>query len=47
VKHLSGAPHYGRLQTLLRNIRLGWEGLPGEKHYIIKINVNYSRKKVL
>ncbi len=29
VKHLSGAPFYGRFLTLTTNIRLGWKGLPG------------------
>jgi len=29
VKHLSGAPLYGRLLALLANIRLGWKRLPG------------------
>jgi hypothetical protein len=29
VKHLSGAPFYGRLLALPTNIRLGCKGLPG------------------
>jgi hypothetical protein len=29
VKHLSGAPLYGRLLALIPNITLGWKGLPG------------------
>ncbi len=29
VKHLSGAPHWGRHLASPTNIRLGWKGLPG------------------
>jgi hypothetical protein len=29
VRHLSGAPLYGRLLALPTNIRLGWKGLLG------------------
>ena len=29
VKHLSGAPLYGRLLASSTNIRLGWKSLPG------------------
>jgi hypothetical protein len=29
VKHLSGAPFWGRLLASLTNNRLGWKGLPG------------------
>jgi hypothetical protein len=29
VKHLSGAPSYGRLMALPTNIRLGWKVLTG------------------
>ncbi len=29
LKHLSGAPYYGRFTALPTNIRLGWKGLAG------------------
>jgi len=31
VKHLSGAPLYGRLLALPSNIAIGWKGLLGTK----------------
>jgi hypothetical protein len=45
VKHLSGAPVYGRLQASPPNIRLGWKSLPGTNTSLLGKSVCYSRKK--
>jgi hypothetical protein len=43
VKHLSGAPLYGRHLVLSTNIRLGWKSLLGSKHYsLIGSFINYK-----
>jgi hypothetical protein len=46
VKHLSGAPFYGRLLALPTNIRLGWKRNVGDKHSsLLPKFVTYGRKK--
>jgi hypothetical protein len=46
MKHLSCAPLSCRLLAKLTDIRLGWEGLPGTKHYsLLQTFINYGRKK--
>jgi hypothetical protein len=45
VKHLSGAPLYGRLLASPTNIRLGWKGKPGTNTSLLQNSVNYGRKK--
>jgi hypothetical protein len=46
VKHLSGAALYGRLLALPSYTRLGWKGLPGDKHSsLLRKSVNYGRNK--
>jgi hypothetical protein len=45
VKHLSGAPFYGRLLALPTNITLGWKINVGERHSsLLQKFVNYGRK---
>jgi len=45
VKHLSGAPVYGRLLALPTNIRLGWKRYVGDKHSsLLRKFVNYGQK---
>jgi len=43
VKHLSGAPHQGRLLASPTNIRLSWKGLPETN--TLAYSVNYGCKK--
>jgi hypothetical protein len=43
VKHISGAPLYGRLLASLTKIRLGWKGL--SRTSLKQKSVNYDRKK--
>ncbi len=46
MKHLSGAPFYGRLLALPTNITLGWKINVVEKHSsLLRKFVNYGRKK--
>jgi len=46
VKHLSGAPFYGRLLALPTNIRPGWKRKASDKHSSLLIKfVNYEQKK--
>jgi hypothetical protein len=42
MKHLSGAPLYGRLLALPTNIRLGWKGSPGTNTLLQKV-LTYGR----
>jgi len=45
VKHLSGAPFYGRFLALPTNIRQGWKRYVGDKHSIlIRMLVIYGQK---
>jgi len=44
VKHLSGAPLYGR-PLVPTNNRLGWKGLPGKNTSLLQKSVNYGNKK--
>jgi hypothetical protein len=44
VKHLSSAPHKGRLLTSPTNIRLGWKGLPMKNTSLLQKFVNYDPK---
>ncbi len=48
MKHLSGAPFYGRPLALPKNIRLGWKGSPRTNTlaYYVK-SVNYDRKSFI
>ncbi len=46
MKHLSGAPLYGRLLALPTNIRLGWKRNVGDKHSsLLQKFINYGQKK--
>jgi hypothetical protein len=46
VKHLSSASLLGTLLALYTNIRLGWEGLPVNKHSsLLQTNINYIFNK--
>ncbi len=47
MKHLSGAPFYGRLLALPPNIRLGWKRNVGDRYSsLLRKFVNYGQKKV-
>jgi len=46
VKHLSGAPFYGRLLALPTNIRLDWKRNVSHKHSsLLRKFVKYGQKK--
>jgi hypothetical protein len=48
VKHLSSAPHYGRLLALPKSISQGWKGLHGNKHSsLLGPFVSYERNEEL
>ncbi len=45
MKHLTGAPFYGRQDALPTNIRLGWKRNVGDKHSsLLRKSVNYICK---
>ncbi len=47
MKHLSGAPFYGRLLALPTNIRLGWKRNVSDKHSsLLRKFVNYGQKQL-
>ncbi len=46
MKHLSGAPFYGRLRALPANIRLGWKRNVSDKYSNTKF-VNYGQKSFI
>ncbi len=45
IYEFSDAPIMGRPLALLTNIRLGLNGLPGQKLHLLRILVKYGRKK--
>ncbi len=48
MKHLSGAPFYGRLLALPTNIRLGWKRNVSDKHSsLLRKFVKYGQKSFI
>jgi hypothetical protein len=44
VKHLSCAPHLGKLHALQTNIRLSWKSLTGTNSSLLQKSINYGQK---